>query len=99
MVLYVYACTNCMQNARFKPMHEIEVKLCCHLVFQMLFRNIQRQKSYRNFLGGWSELWRSIFMRVMYPNAICKTSDKSIENYRKNEENKISGHGSCTNKQ
>ena len=50
-----------MQNARFKPMHVIEAKLCRHLVFQMSFRNIQRQKSYRNLLGDRSELWPSIF--------------------------------------
>ena len=62
MVLYVYACANCMHNARFKPMHAIEAKLCCHLMFQMSFRNIQRQKSYRNFLGDQSELLPSIFL-------------------------------------
>ena len=39
-----------MQNTRFKPMHVIEDKLRRHLVFQMSFRNIQRQKSYRNIL-------------------------------------------------
>ena len=33
----------------------------------------------------------------MYPNVICKTPDKSIENYRKNEEKQISGHDSCVN--
>ena len=49
-----------LQNARFKPMHVIEAKLCRHLVFQMSFRNIQRQKSYRNFRGDRSELWPSI---------------------------------------
>ena len=61
MVLCVYACANCTQNARFKPMHVIEAKLCNYLVFQMSFRNIQRQKCYRNCFGGdRSELWPSI---------------------------------------
>ena len=62
MVLCVYACANCMQNTRFKPMHVIEAKLCRLLVFQMSFRNIQRQKSYRKFLGDRSELWPSIYI-------------------------------------
>ena len=57
MGLCVYACANCMQNAKFKPMHVTEAKLCHHLVFQMSFRNIQRQQSYRNFLGDRSELF------------------------------------------
>ena len=60
MVLCVYACANCMQNARFKPMHVTEAKLCRHLVFQMSFRNIRRQKSYRSFWGDQSEHWPSI---------------------------------------
>ena len=60
MVLCIYACANCMQNARFKLMHVFEAKLYRHLVFQMSFRNIQRQKSYRKFLGIRSELWPSI---------------------------------------
>ena len=60
MVLCAYACAICMQNARFKPMHAIEAKFCRHLVFQMSFRNIQRQKSYRNFFGDRSELWPTI---------------------------------------
>ena len=59
MVLCVYTCANCMQNVRFKPMHVIEAKLYRYLVFQMSFRNIQLQKSYRNFFGDWSEFWPS----------------------------------------
>ena len=53
MVLYVYTCANCMQNARFKRMHAIEAQLCCHVVFRMSFRNIQRQKRLSQFFG-WS---------------------------------------------
>ena len=34
----------------------------------------------------------------MYPNTICKATEKSIENYRKNEENYVSGHGLYANK-
>ena len=49
-----------MQKARFKPMHVTEAKLCRHVVFQMSLRNIQQQKSYRNFLVDRSELWPSI---------------------------------------
>ena len=55
-----------MQNARFKPMHVIEAKLCRHLVFQMSFRNIQRQKSYHNFWGDRSELWLSILSVIIH---------------------------------
>ena len=48
------------QNTRIKPIHVIEAKLCHHLEFQMSFREIHRQKSYRNCLGDRSELWPSI---------------------------------------
>ena len=72
MVLCVYACANFMQNARFKPMHATETKLCRHSVFQMSFRNIQRQKSYRNFLGDLSGLWPSIYFKKF--NLSCLTS-------------------------
>ena len=65
MILCVYACANCIQNARFKPMHVIEAKLCCHLVFQMSFRNIQRQKCCHNFLDDRSELWPSIECHIL----------------------------------
>ena len=41
MVLCVYACANCKQNAIFNPIHVIEAKSCHHIVFQMSFRNIQ----------------------------------------------------------
>ena len=61
MVLCVYASTDCIQKARFKPMHVIKAKLCRHLVFQMSFRNIQGQKRYRNFWGDRAELWPSIY--------------------------------------
>ena len=67
----------CMQNARFKPMHVIEAKLCCHLVFQMSFRNIQRQKSYRNFLGDRSELWPCIYtLFITYVSNVFKQALK-----------------------
>ena len=65
MVICVYACANCMQNARFKPMHVIEAKLCRHLAFQMSFRSIQQQKSYHIFLGDRSELWPSIHLLLI----------------------------------
>ena len=34
----------------------------------------------------------------MYHCAICKTSDKSIENFERMKKIKYSGHGSCANK-
>ena len=33
MILCVYARANCMQYARFKPIHVTEAELCHHLVF------------------------------------------------------------------
>ena len=57
----VYACTNCMQNARFQLMRTIDAKLCFHSMFQNSFQNIERQKHYRNFWGNRSELWPSIY--------------------------------------
>ena len=69
-----------MQNARFKPMQVIEAKLCRHLVFQMSFRNVQRQKCYRNFLDDRSELWPSKLLWIKHqyilnqiPNATSNT--------------------------
>ena len=59
-VLCVYACTNCMQNARFQLMCTIDAKLCSHLMFQNSFRNIEQQKNYNIFFlvfGDWLELW------------------------------------------
>ena len=47
-------------ECQIQAMHVTEAKLCHHIVFQMSFRNIQRQKSYCNFWGDWSELWPSI---------------------------------------
>ena len=34
----------------------------------------------------------------MYPCAICKTSDKSIENFERMKKIKNSGHDSCASK-
>ena len=55
-------------ECQIKPMHVIESKLCRHLVFQMSFRNIQRQRNYRNVLGDRSELWPSIDSAALKPN-------------------------------
>ena len=37
-------------------------------------------------------------MSVMYPSAIYKASDENCWKLRKNEENRISDHGSCASK-
>ena len=67
-----------MQNARFKPMHVIEAKLCHRLVFQMSFQNIQRLKSYRNVLGDQSELWPSIYCPFKFLHCgLAKKQDSS----------------------
>ena len=55
-----------MQIARFQLMAMIDAKLYSHLVFQNSFRNIEKQKSYRNCLGDWLELWPSIFLPAIY---------------------------------
>ena len=63
-ILCVYACANCMQNARFPLMHTIDAKLCYHLMFQNSFQNIERQNIYCKFLDDRLELWPSIHIHM-----------------------------------
>ena len=46
-VLCVYACANCIQNARFQLMHMIDAKSHSNLMFK--YTKYSKTKNYRNF--------------------------------------------------
>ena len=67
-----------MQNTRFQLMHMVDAKLCFHLMVQNSFRNIERQKNYRSFLGDRLELWPSIFTATEKEGHTCLSMKKII---------------------
>ena len=71
MVLCVYAFANCTQNARFKPMHVIEAKLCHHLVFQCHSEIFSDKKVIAFFFGDWSDVWPSINLQRIISSDLC----------------------------
>ena len=75
MVLCECACANLISKANFNLIKRTDLFLCLHITFQILFKNSKGQKSYRKFLGVWSELllsiavvmssWSGLFKRLM----------------------------------
>ena len=62
MVLYECACANLISKANFNPINRTDLFICLRIMFQISFLNSKGQKSYRKFLGVWSELLLSIIV-------------------------------------
>ena len=61
MVLCECACANLISKANFNLINRIDLFICLHIMFQILFPNSKRQKRYGKFLDVWPEHLLSIF--------------------------------------
>ena len=62
-VLFECACANLISKANFNLINKTDLFICLPIVFQISFQNSKGQKSYRKFLGVWSELLLSILVK------------------------------------
>ena len=65
-----------MQNARFQLIGMIDAKSCSHLMFQNLFRKIERQNNNCNLMGDRLELWPSIYFNKCIVRRLCGCTDQ-----------------------
>ena len=61
MILCECACANLISKANFNLLDRTDLFIRLHIMFQISFQSSKGQKSYRKFLGVWSELLRSIY--------------------------------------
>ena len=69
MVSCECACVNLISRANFNLINRTDLIICYQIMFQISFQNSKGQKSYRKFLGVWSELLLSIYW------LICRTEE------------------------
>ena len=63
MVLCECACANLISKANFNLLDRTDLFIRLHIMFQISFQRSKGQKSYRKFLGVWSELLLSIYIQ------------------------------------